>query len=824
VGFLDSVKGLFAPQRSLTTPAPAAPPTESESVAGFGNFGGRVVGPEPTAELRDVAGYGRAGTYEAGQYALLALGNPYVTMGLDHLMRPVADARVDVEPPPESVIGTGKGRISKADADMHTAFLRWMLVEHYPLQRLNKAAAAGALLAGFSLFEPLAHEVDCPAVNRPVWALKDAPQCLPNSLDPSSPWPVDAQGRLVGIGQQGPVGAGGTWKRTVLPAERALLFSWKREAGNFAGTSQLRSVWYIGGKVMPQLLKMIGVTLQKEGPGWPQAISTGPDAKDLTPGQRDDLVQLMANMRAHEAGGFVMPKGWEIDWSFSPVSNKGHILAVIERMGLWILQQFGAQQLVIGTGEVGSRSAGETHDARSMAMVREVLTWLAGVYNGERGEADGLVKRFIDWNFGPQPAYPKVKLTPQRPELGPKEMAEAMGAARTAGVLNPTLADQNSFRERASLPPLSPEEFKELSGAGTTTALNGAQVTAATDLMQRVADGQLPFEAAVEALVTFYNVESSRALKLMATLKNFKPEPKEPPPAPFGGPGAEGDEEGSAGPGRPGMKPPALSASAPRVAWKPSRPLRASEQKLKLNEMDAFFVASRERFEKLIRPEAVGMLGMAGPALERAMADGTLTPAEVAGLPLDTKRLKAAIRSYVAGVRATGAAFLREELAQGPLMAAAGDDPEDTMEAVAEADAVTDASVEALTTRIVNRVRADVEREAIDALRTKGTAQEVVTRTIARQIDTGAFKSDAGSVTTRVFNVGRQEAARIMGGITEVELSEVLDNNTCDVCLAADGKTAEFDSPEHDAMLPPTRDCAGGDQCRGILLFKRGNE
>lgn len=756
MGFLDSVRGLFAPQRSLVDSSPAAPPVEADGIAGGANFSGRVVGFEPNADLRDVSGYGRAGTYEVGEWAQAALSNPWVTMAMDHVLRPVAAARVDVTP--------AKGNISEADAKKHADFITWALTEHFDLGSLNKAAASGALLSGFSLFEPLAIQVDYQGA--PHWGLSDVRQCLPNSLDPSSPWQVDGNGRLVGIGQMGPVGSSGRWVRTVLPADRALLFSHKREAGNFAGMSQLRSCWYTACRAMPRLLKMVPVTLQREGPGVPVAVSQDKDSK-LTPAQRVELVELFANMPAHESSGVVMPTGWKMDWVVSPAANKGHIVDVIERMGLWVLQQFGAQQLVIGTGTTGALSSSETHDARSMAMVVEVLRLLSRVYNGARGEADGLVKRLIVWNFGPQSAYPKVTLTPQRPELGPAELSTSAKAAKEAGLFTPTIKDENSYRERAGFSPITQEE------------LDAERAAAAARAPQFSPFGQ--------------------------------------PSLPPGSPKQEAEEDPEGEPKSeevevPDEKP--LKASAPR-AWTPWRPLRASEEKLKLADMDAFFTAQRERFEALVRPVVVGMLGMAAPAIERAMADGTVTPEEVAAIPLDDARLDRVLAEYLQHVRKTGGNFVRGELEAGPLTAAAGDGG-------AGADKVVDAQRAALRRRMLNRLRGEVEREAIDVLRTGGTAAEVVTRTIARQLDTGAFKSDAGSVTTKVFNLGRNEAAQLIGGVASVEYSALLDSATCESCVAMDGRTAAFDSPEHDAILPPNRDCAGGDACRCLLTFIPG--
>lgn len=777
VGLLDGVKSLFGarPPSLAPTPAVEKAPTRTVGISGGGNMAGRLQY-EPTADLRDTSGYGRAGTYEVGQWQQILLSNPFVQMGLDHVLRPIADARIDVQPPAKEAIGTGPGRISEADAALHTAFVKWCLTERFQLRHLSKAAAQGFLLAGFALFEPLAEECACPMVpGRTVFALKDVPQRLPNSLD-TAPWLVDEDGRLTGIRQMGPRGMGGTWDRPVIDAERALLMSWKRDAGNFAGMSQLRCCWYLAGRVMPRLIKMVGVTLQREGPGVPVAYAEDSNAK-LTPEQQTQIVEMFADMAAHESSGMVMPAGWRAEWAVSPAANKGHIVAVIEKMGLWILQQFGAQQLVIGTGETGSRSAGETHDARSMAMVREVLGFLADGYNGARGEADGLVKRIIDWNFGPQLAYPKVKLTPQRPEMAPLDLAQATAAAKSAGLFTPTLDDENSFRERAGFAPITEEQRHEAKERAAVLAppAPGAPVEEEQD---RPADG------AGEDDAPSPESEKTRASNVR------------------------------------------LAASAQRNGWEPWRPLRASEQKMELRAIDDFLTKSREDYERVARPEVLAMLAMAAPTIQSAMADGKVTPEEVAAVPLDEKRLLDANRKFLSSVRKRGYAFAAAELARGTLHAAAEeeeDDKGDKQEVIDDADEVMEAQAKALTRRQLGRVRAELERESIDTLRTGGNASEVVSRTVRRQIDSGAFKADAGTVTAKVMNVGRDEAARIIGGVTTVEYSAILDSATCGPCRADDGRTAPFNSPEHDRLLPPNRDCAGGDSCRCILAFITSN-
>lgn len=76
------------------------------------------------------------------------------------------------------------------------------------------------------------------------------------------------------------------------------------------------------------------------------------------------------------------------------------------------------------------------------------------------------------------------------------------------------------------------------------SALNGAQVTAALDIVGRVAAGELPRDTGVAMLIAFFNLSPDTADGIMGSVGNgFKAPKPEPPPAPaFGAkpPGARG--------------------------------------------------------------------------------------------------------------------------------------------------------------------------------------------------------------------------------------------------------------------------------------------
>ena len=739
MGFFDGFASLFRRTPSLTAALAVAPVVQPEKgISGTTNYGGRLE-VEPNQALRDTSGYGQSGSAQWGEWEEARRANAYVAAAIDFVTGPIRDARVDFDEPAPGLIPDA---IAKAQVD----FLRWNFTDglETSLPSVLAQTGGGMLASGFAILEPVGFAVQRAELpGGKGIALRRLAERLPSSLS-SSPWVETPDGsELAAIRQQGP--QGGKWKDITLPREDVLLFTWQRSGNNWAGFSAFRSVWYIANRIMPMLLKLLGVTLQREGAGVPVAEAVDLNA-ELTPAQRDDLREVFAGLTFHEAAGVIMPNGWKLNWVFSPGANKGHVLHAWQQLGLVVLQQVGAQQLVLGTSETGSRSVGEVHSAQAQAYVRGVVAVM-------ESELNRLVRKLVDVNWGAQAAYPRLKLTLRRPELGVKERIEAMSLAQTGGLLTVLARDESAVREALSLTPIDDDER-----------------------------------------------EAAKAAKQAAA-----PSFGAPPFAPV-----EPVKDGEA-----------LAASVQRQGWAPWRPLRASEQRMQLTSMATYLDAQREVFERRVKPEVLAMLAMAAGSIEAAMADGS--PDEVATLPLNSKRLDAALKQYLDEVRQKGGEYARKELRAAARLKAAEEEEQDDKgaaeTATSDADEVVEAQVKALGRRMQNRLRGELEREAIDVIRTGGSASEVVARTVTRQLETGAFKADAGSVTAKVLNVGRDEAARIIGGVTSVRYSAILDAGTCGPCTSADGRTAAFNSAEHDAMLPPNRDCAGGDNCRCLLEF-----
>ncbi len=717
--------------------------TPTRGTEGTTNWNGRILA-ERNAALRDELGYGRAGSQEWGEWEEIRRTNPFVAAGIEFVLAPLGEARLDVE----AAEAHPNPALAKAQAD----FVRWNLeLLEMPLRT---RAADGMLTAGFSLFEHPWARTPRPEVPGGAFFIPALEERSPSSLS-ANPWLEDETGRLYAVKQSAPAPGGGGWFYGEMPVEQLLRFTWQQAGRNYQGFSAFRPVWYIAGRVQPELLRLIGVTYQREGAGVPVASAVDPKTP-LGVAEREKLHELLANLVYHENASAVLPAGWKLDWIFSPGANKGHVLEAWQQLGTVVLQQVGAQQLALGTGDTGSRSVGEVHDARSLAFVRKVAAVL------HAGMAE-LTKKLVDANWGPQVAYPTAKLTLRRPELDPKTRAEATGIAKAAGVFTPTLKDENQMREELGFSPITEAE------------------RAAAPPVVAPPVGPPPFRASHEAECACSACET-----------------------------------------------PTLRAA---VAWQPWRPLRASESRTDWTRIDEYLSTRRDAFERQVRPIVVEMLARAAGDITRAMSDGN--PSEVAELPLDTSRLDAALEAFLDDVRETGGRMARSELRRDTsedlaearrLSAAAEEDDRLADEAEDDADEVLEAQQRALVRRMTSRLRNELEAEALDVLRTGGDAAQVVARVLTRQLETGAFRSDAGAVVTRVFNVGRDEAARIVGGVQTVEYSALLDTRVCEPCRRMDGRRARFGSAEHDAMLPPNRDCDGGANCRCLVVYVPGGD
>lgn len=140
-----------------------------------------------------------------------------------------------------------------------------------------------------------------------------------------------------------------------------------------------------------------------------------------------------------------------------------------------------------------------------------------------------------------------------------------------------------------------------------------------------------------------------------------------------------------------------------------------------------------------------------------------------------------------------------------------------------------DVTEEAVTARVSLDVDSALERirnttaRMLSDLSSRGlSGQEMADAISAQLADLSQAPNDliGRGAVTRFFNLGRNLAAqRNAGVISTVTRTAVLDENTCDPCVALDGQKYEVDSDAYFADLPPAK-CEGGDKCRCFMMYE----
>lgn len=777
--------------------ARAEPPDmEERGISGTLNDGGRIHAEHNAKLLHELAfGDPTSGTY--GEWEKLTRTDHAVSAARELIAAPLRDATLEVEPG-----GEDERSILIADF-VRDNFTEWL--EPRPPTLIDQVVKTG-LGMGFSLHEVVADtRLDKRVPGGRAVYIKKLAQRLASSIQ-SDGW-KEVDGELVAIHQHGMVD--GKWEQDiVLPADKVVLATWDRSGNNYAGFSAFRPVWYLG-LLRAELLRIIAIGHAREALGIPvikRKKGAGGSAKDLA-----TLEATVKNIVAHENAYLILPEDYDIEWVFSQGANKSSLIESWKAFGLAILEVVQAQQMFLGTSDTGSRAVGEVHDATKNAFVNGVRAWLEGVLNGVGDQPyTGIVRRLVDWNFGPQERYPKLRLvTKKEAELGGTELATAVKDVRQADAITWLPKDENRLRERLGFELVDEEELAE------------AQEKAAKRAAERAAS--IP--------------EGGGDPDPEASEEDDEPAP---PPTKPNQRGAKASETAT-------WRSPlgeiiTIRTSATgftQEAWSPRRALRREEEHLALADIDAFHLSARDEYERDGRELIHDMLDGAREAIAAAMADGD--PSELSELELDSREFESMVGTFIERCRAYGYRQALRERRRQPAGLVSASARGGHSRAVRSIDLarlfapglrldesaaspeknrrLVDAQRDLVVRRMLERVKGYIQDEAVNAVRRNEGASAVV-RAVEEMVNgSGQLRADAGMVTARSFSMGRElffaEHAAEIAGVT---YSAVLDDATCEPCQRLDGESFEFGSPEHDAAVPPNKDCDGRGNCRCLLV------
>jgi hypothetical protein len=388
------------------------------------------------------------------------------------------------------------------------------------------------------------------------------------SQDSRDQWIFDESGRVTHMVQR--VETEGTTR--ILPLDKCLLFRVRQWKNSPEGRSVLRSAyrpWYM----LTRLEEVEAIGHERNAAGLPVAL-VPPDAlsPNATPAERAMVSMakdLVRNVRQDSAAGVVFPgardsRGNETGFEFKLLSasgkNDGGLDATIKRHQANIGMALLAELQQLGFSSSGSRALGDSKtDVLTMA-IGALLKSISDVFSAVA------IPRLARLNGFPINALPHLTHGDvETPQIA--EASAAFASMVSAGGLTWTDDDEDWYRDRYGLPSRAPNAGRALGrpellpGAmpeamltpampaleappeaidvqpetatpvapeanAADTALNGAQVQAALGIVQQVAAGQLPRDAALGMLQAFFNLDASRAEQVMGSVgRGFLPTP-----------------------------------------------------------------------------------------------------------------------------------------------------------------------------------------------------------------------------------------------------------------------------------------------------------
>jgi len=616
------------------------------------------------------------------------------------------------------------------------------------------------------------------AILEAVYALDDDGRVVVRRFAPRLPHSIskwnwnDADGRLDSI-EQDVMGPNGRAPKPI-PRDHLIHFILLPWGDDPRGLSPMRPV-YKPGWLKGEYERIDGVAYERQGVGIPEA--TVPDnAQADTIREAESICQ---SVRANEQG-FIVHKE-SIKFNMVDMKSEGtkDCDAAIRRCDEQIARAFQAAVLMLGTTASGSRALGAELGEMFLLSIEAHHKAIADPLNA-------LLARLTLWNFGPGVRPPTLIATSPYHRRDPESMARLYAILRNVGF--PLGAnDAAHVRKLAVLPedpgePIAPRPVATFPGAPAPEMPPGAKKPTADD-------------------------------------DKGDDEGKEAKPQD----GEKGEHEDDAPEahthGACGHATPYRYGAERRFR----RDLTKWEHAVGLRQLEAAMddaVETAEGATAAIRAAAVKDLAGDISRIVAAGAAGDLK--QIALAPATRAALEEQVRAVLFDLYLFGRSTVRGELDRlglskaGATALAFDDDDRDK-----RINDLLGSEADRVTTEIVNRVEGSAKELATGEMRTKGAGLSKVGAAIAKAAQQ-AVRTAVGRTVSGALNTGRDVEMRVAAeaGIAEkVQLSSVLDENSCDVCIEQDGSETTIGSSEYAVLTPPLNECKGKGYCRCIQVI-----
>ncbi len=365
------------------------------------------------------------GTVAADAYDKMRRGDAKIKMGLAAVKTPIIAADWSIHP---------------ADPDNEESVMHAKFIEHVLFKDMDKPFSKTECLSlcdfGFSMFE-ITHK---PVIDHEEFGtyigLKSLGWRSPRSI---LYWRLNPEDGSIDHVHQ--LITGDLQRYVDIPGQFLLVASLEKEGDNYEGISLLRPAYGAWKRKNLDLkLKAIG----NERNAVPTPTAEIPDGKQNTV-EYQNLIASLENYTSHENSYFTYPAGWKIDFLHSTGWDPEKMRSSIEFENSEMIGAFMANFLLLGSTQSGSRAVSMDQSEFFLGSIQHVADEAVNPFNHK------LIPELIKMKFGPQKAYPQLKITGISDKAG-LELAQSLKLLAESQWIQPDDDSEVAIRKRYQLP------------------------------------------------------------------------------------------------------------------------------------------------------------------------------------------------------------------------------------------------------------------------------------------------------------------------------------------------------------------------------------
>ena len=231
--------------------------------------------------------------------------------------------------------------------------------------------------------------------------------------------------------------------------ETLVVFTLNKLGDNYEGISALRPIYgNYKRKNVYHKLQAIG----SERYAVPTPVGTVPRGKERTD-EAQTFKNILSAISSHQRSYITKGEGWDIDFIENKFDSE-KLNKVIQQENTQMAKSFMAVHLELGTGGNGGAYAlGTDLSDQFLSVIQADADIITRTINND------VIKELIDYNFGKQASYPKLKVTGINDKLG-KEFAEILDKLVGKKLITPNKSLEIFLRKEFKVPELTDEELE----------------------------------------------------------------------------------------------------------------------------------------------------------------------------------------------------------------------------------------------------------------------------------------------------------------------------------------------------------------------------